>query len=486
MISIRGSIGKLAAIAFLGRGVGRFGQYLVTFLIAYSLGEESLGLFAFGLVFVRVLGTVSKLGLDVAAQRFIPEARHNGDHERVTGFVVICLVTPVVVGAVVASGVYLVYTNASLPTNLEVNQLLPLFLLAIPLFAVSRVGEATTRGFKETKYSVYIKDFGQSGTAAVLVGLAVLIWESITAVVIGYLVSLLVAVVLAVFFLSRLTETGLIANPVFAYRDTFLYSIPVAMETISMELILAADIIVLSVFETAGAIGLYEAAYQTSVLLLFAIVSANAIFPAVASELYHHGHRDELDQLYESTTKWITYFSMFGTTFVFIYASDILRLFGAQFIQAQNALLVLACGQFVSALVGPAGYLLLMADHERLYAINAVLLSICNVGLNLVLIARFGVLGAAAATAVSIAVLNVVRLLEVYFLMDLWPYSRAYLWSLGPYLLSLVVLLLGTMVPVNPLLKLAGVGIVSGSVFMGLLYKTAITDDDQVLFSSLS
>ena len=54
-------------------------------------------------------------------------------------------------------------------------------------------------------------------------------------------------------------------------------------------------------------------------------------------------------------------------------------------------------------------------------------LLLLHIALNLFLIPRYGVLGAAIATSISLAVINVVGLIEVKLLIGIWPYRLSYL-----------------------------------------------------------
>ena len=51
---------------------------------------------------------------------------------------------------------------------------------------------------------------------------------------------------------------------------------------------------------------------------------------------------------------------------------------------------------------------------------------VLNVGLNLWLIPIYGILGAALATGISFAVVNVARIVEVYTLLRMHPYDSSY------------------------------------------------------------
>jgi O-antigen/teichoic acid export membrane protein len=86
--------------------------------------------------------------------------------------------------------------------------------------------------------------------------------------------------------------------------------------------------------------------------------------------------------------------------------------FGAAFSSGTTSLAILAAGQLINAATGPVGVLLNMTGRERKTARgHAVALGVQLVS-GVVLIPRWGVEGAAAATALSVAARNLIFVFE--------------------------------------------------------------------------
>jgi O-antigen/teichoic acid export membrane protein len=85
---------------------------------------------------------------------------------------------------------------------------------------------------------------------------------------------------------------------------------------------------------------------------------------------------------------------------------------------------VLSAAMLVATACGSVDAVLLMSGRSLLSLGNAVLTLAVNVGLDLVLIPRFGILGAATGWAVSIALRNVLALVQINTLMHMWAFSR--------------------------------------------------------------
>jgi len=104
-------------------------------------------------------------------------------------------------------------------------------------------------------------------------------------------------------------------------------------------------------------------------------------------------------------------------------------LFGSSFTAGANALSILSLGQFVNALTGSVGYMLLMCGHEKSLRNTLIGAALLNVMLNVTLIPRYGIIGAAVAGATSNVWMNISCAVLVYRKLSIGmiPISK---WSL--------------------------------------------------------
>lgn len=482
---MRQSITKLTSIALVGGLIGRGLRYSLNVLVSRGLGPEALGLFAFGMVLMKVLGVVARSGLDNAAQKFIPIHRRDGDAARLTGLTSICVGLPLVFGSILAGVVYLDPGFLTTLTGREFGEIARSFALGVPLFAAMMVGISATKGLKETKYSVYVRDFGQSIAAIALVAVGVFVFGDIQAAVLGYVGSFLVGLVLAVGFLVREGALRFDVRPTFDVRRVITYAVPLTITSVLGYVLTWTDVLVLSALTEPLAVGWYQAAYQTSVLLLVVLQSASAIFPAVVADLYHAGRHDRLRRTYSAMTKWITYVTLLAYLFVVVYAADILSVFEIAARPALVALIVVGFGQLISATAGPVGYLLTMTEYERVYVANTVFVVVVNAVLNVLLVLEYGVVGAAVATALSFALHNLLALGEVWYLLDVQPYSRRYWKGIVAVGCALPVMVLGRQLPIPGVPRLVLVAGVSFGVFGVSIWLLGIDDADRTLLESI-
>ena len=115
---------------------------------------------------------------------------------------------------------------------------------------------------------------------------------------------------------------------------------------------------------------------------------------------------------------------------------NILHIFGQEFIAGWLPLVILAGGQLVNAGTGGIAYILIMSGHQYHKLFGDLLLVILNILLNIYLIPRWGLVGAAVATSISMASVNILRAFQVYVMLKTHAYNWLYLKPIGAGLLA--------------------------------------------------
>lgn len=455
-------------------------------IIARTLGPEALGLFAFGLVIMTLSSIPARVGLDNAAQKFIPRYQDENPNKLV-GTTVSCIVIPLLVGSIVALSTHIISSSLSIGViSGRYEDISVLFALGIPLHAAMMVGLAATRGFKETKYSVYIRDFGQSGIAILSAFVGGVLMDSLEVVIIGYVLSLLFGLVLALYFLYKLGAIRTDISPKTDLTTVLSFSLPLTFAAVVHHLLTWTDILMLGAFIRPEEVGWYQAAFRTSQILAILLGAINALFPSLAADLYDQGDIAGLRKIYSGLTKWVMYFTVLGYMYIYFYVDKILLLFGTPTASAQHAMLLLGAAQVVVVGTGPIGFLLNMTGYERLQLLNALGAGMINIILNFVLIQRLGIVGAALATGVSLSLLNISRIIETWYIFGFHPYSTEY-WKGGVgILITLPVLYICQSLPVSTVPKLLFAGCISLLLFSSSVLYMGLTPIDKELLDSVS
>jgi len=129
--------------------------------------------------------------------------------------------------------------------------------------------------------------------------------------------------------------------------------------------------------------------------------------------------------LLSAITRWIMLLTLPVYAWLLLSGEAVLGIFGREFVVGYQALAILATAQLVDATAGSVASCLAMTKYQRFNVYNTIVMAVVSVGLNIWLIPRMGIAGAATATAVSIILVNIARLIEGRLLLGVMPYDRS-------------------------------------------------------------
>lgn len=179
------------------------------------------------------------------------------------------------------------------------------------------------------------------------------------------------------------------------------------------------DTTLLGVWADSESVGIYGVAKRTALLTSFMLVAVNTIVAPKFAELYAQGDRRALSALARNVAKLMTLAATPILLAFVIVPNWVLGIFGSDFVAGAPVLTILALGQFVNVATGSVGYLLMMTGHEKLMRNNTVASAALNVALNAILIPKYSIIGAAVATAISLATMNLISTILVYWKLSI-------------------------------------------------------------------
>jgi O-antigen/teichoic acid export membrane protein len=208
-------------------------------------------------------------------------------------------------------------------------------------------------------------------------------------------------------------------------RQIISLSLPMFMATTMTIIIGQTGVIILGIFKSATEVGYYSIAVRLSTLTAFVLAAINSIAAPKFSELYYLNKIDELFYVARKSAKlifWITTPILIG--FVFLGKLLLNFLYGPAFAVAYPALVILVCGQFVNSISGSTGIFMNMTGNQNSFRNIVVFAALINIVVNLLLIPRIGIYGAAISAMMSVTTWNLATL---YYIKSKYGKSIGYL-----------------------------------------------------------
>ncbi|MFC1668701.1 polysaccharide biosynthesis C-terminal domain-containing protein, partial [Chlamydiota bacterium] len=184
------------------------------------------------------------------------------------------------------------------------------------------------------------------------------------------------------------------------------------------------DIFFLGYLTTSYEVGLYSVPIRISLLGSMVLRSMNKIFSPVISDLYKKDKIQEIRIIFQTIIRWVAFCTLPFYMVLIFYAKNILAMVGPQYKVAYLCLMVSAIGQMINSLTGSVGVLLSMSKYHIINLVNNVSMILFNILLNYFLIKKYSYFGAALATALTIGIVNIIRMIEVRIFFKIFPYGK--------------------------------------------------------------
>ncbi len=432
-----GKVSRQASVALAGRFFVIACGYLFKIYVSRKLGAANLGIYALGMSTAGFFALLAGLGLPEAVARFVAIYRgrgHTGNIRRLLfRSLALLLASSGILGAVMfASRRWIAEAVYDEPDLARYLPFLAVFLVLNTLHGL--IGQYL-RGHQEVVRRTLITQFLQFPAKILLtLGLFGLGW-GLSGYIAAEVGSTLIGLCLLAGAAARLTPAGHVAriapDPA-AKREESSYAASMLGLGIVAYVVGKADILLIGVFLPSDRVGIYTIAVTTASFIPTLLISLNTIFGPMIADLHARRQTALLERLFQTSTKWCLGLTWPLVIVVAFFARDLMGFFGPEFEAGALVLTILAVAQLVNVGVGSVGNLLVMSGHQKLEIRNILLTAVLSVTLNLLLIPRWGMLGAGISLAAVSICANLLRIWMVHRYLKLLPYNRHYLRLVPP------------------------------------------------------
>jgi O-antigen/teichoic acid export membrane protein len=417
----------------LGKVVG----FTLQLVLARGFGKALYGLYTIGLTVLRLGQSVATLGLQNGIVRFGAPEHEDGDEAQLKGTFLVGGGLGLASGTVIGLGLYwaspwlaqhVIGASEKVPVEI-ITQTIAVFGCGLPFYVLTYLTSRMARAMGKMQVDTLLDSILQPAYFLVLIGGVLLLGDNFTLALYAFLVSTILAAATGTYAIYHLFPPLFSdLSPAVKLRPLLRFSLPVVGVTLATMGLTYTDRLMLGILSTTEAVGLYQAAAVLSTQTHFVSFAVTAAFSPIISDLYHSGHLDNLSALYANTVRWTILFTLPGAAILFLFAPEIISLWGPEFQEGVPALRVLTVAHFVVAGAGSVGQMLQMSDHQDfVFGVNAFT-AVLNVILNWILIRWYGALGAALATGFSQALGDILETGGLYYFLSVHPFRRE-LWK---------------------------------------------------------
>jgi O-antigen/teichoic acid export membrane protein len=482
------TLARGGALNLAGAVVTGLCNFLLLVVVARGLRAQGTGAFYEAAALFLILSSAAALGADVGLSRMVPRYRALGRVRDLRRGVAAGLWP--VAAAGVLTGVLawrfapqLADVFSRHDDNAQLTDFIRTFALFVPVSALSLAVFAATRGFATMRPTVLVDKIARPAIQPLLVLVAIAAGAGSTVIALAYLGPYLPALAAGLAWLALLLRraerhrdgapeprparpTGRLVGEF--WRFTGPRGLAAMFQTTSLWL----NTLMVGALRSTADAGIYAASSRYLTVAAMAAVAIRQVLAPKLSELLARRSTARAAVVYQSTTAWLVAINWPIYLVLLTFGPALLAVFGRDFAGGEVVLVVLAATMLVATAVGPVDVVLLMGGGSTWNLVNTLLALGANLALNVVLIPRYGLAGAAAASAAGTLLNNLLPLVQVWWSMGLHPFGSGVAVAAGLSAVCFGVLGVGLRVVLGPTVTgLAVYAVVSSVLYAALLWR---------------
>jgi O-antigen/teichoic acid export membrane protein len=431
-----GDVGRLArhsAVTLSAAGLGAVGAFLLTVVITRGLGRGDAGAVVTLFALFSVASAVATFGAPAGLIRSVSRSRAVEEPGEIMPVVLAACLSVAVVGLLL--GIILLVEHRWIAETLglegpAVDRAMRWLAPVLPLDAVSVCVLAAARGLGNIRPYVVVENISKPLIRVGAVSAAVALGFGVAGVAAAWSLAIPVALAVGLFWFSQITTNFPLARVTWpsevlrALRVFWAYTVFQGLGAVFQVGILWLDILLVSHYRPGGDAAVYGAAsryMQFGGLALTALIVVSG--PEIAY-LMARGGTERVRIMYVTGTAWVVLLTFPIYLSLFVYSDAFMTVFGPSYVSGVTPLEILSLAMLIAMGTGPIVVLLQMGGRGRWNLCNAGAALAANIALNLALIPRFGITGAAIAWAVSICIQNLAPVMQTTLFWRLHPFTH--------------------------------------------------------------
>ena len=418
---------KGSGISFSLRFGGLAVGYLLTLVIANLFGAKGLGDYVLAITILRLFTLLAKLGLDTTSIRFIASFASQDKWTSIFKFRK-QVISTLSISSVVAS-LLMYFLSVPIAESINANalyiQINAFFVLPMTFFMLHY---QSLRGLKRIAEFSFFYRMAQALFSVISIIILYQFFTTSDVPVYAYLISVLIVSLLSFisfrYWLNKRSKGKESAEQeIMSYSTLLKISVPL-MFAQSVQFIMAwTDKLMLGAIKTPNVVngittnveevGIYYTAFRLSMFAAVALMAINSIAAPKFAEMFAKNDMERLKKVIHQSTKMIFWTSTPLVVIFFLLPEFFLGLFGEEFKVGAIAFIFLSCGRLISSFSGSVGNILQMTGNQNIYAKILFSGAILNIVLNLILIPRYGINGAAIASMCGLTAWNLSMVLVI-------------------------------------------------------------------------
>ncbi|MFA4952611.1 MAG: flippase [Candidatus Pacearchaeota archaeon] len=487
---------KSSIVVFIGLFLSKVLFYVYRFIIARFFGPEIYGVFSLALAIFIIFTLFPMLGFDRGILRFVSLYRGERNTQKIK-YLVSFSIKFLLVSSIFASIILFSLADIISSKIFDNSNLVPflkIFSFIIPLFIFSTFFLSIIRAYEKISWYSFILNILQNILKPISLLVLIYLGFSLNSISYSYSIGIL-GMLVASYIFCRISFPTIFKksklkkkNKLILRRDFLVYSWPIMFFGVVNTIFFWIGSFSIGYFKGALEVGFYNAAVPLASLLgFFPELFIQLFFPLITRE-YSKKNLNVIKELSKQLGKWIFILNLPLFIILFFFPGAIINLlFGKEYIIAETALRILSVGTFIAcSTIYISDNLLSMKGKSKLIMINIIFAAILNFLLNIFLVPRYGITGAAMSATITQVLLGLALIIETKYYLSIIPIRRKMFKILFISLIPTILLFYSRKIILINFLSMFLLGFLFLSVYILLILITNCLDkNDFVVLRSI-
>ena len=399
--------------AFATRLIGMGFSYLFAFLVARMYGAAGSGLYNLSQSLMNFLASITKLGSDTLMTRYGAQYNAQKKFGWIKDLYNKSLMVSIPLAILFTAALYFLAPwvaqevfKKNDPEVARAFRIATIALLPVTIFNISNGG---LRGLKKIQVYALLQNVSNFFFGCIILVVLFFVSDDKLVPVITYVSFIMISGILSGYFFLKYSNYG--STKVEAgldFNEKFWIGFSLFVASLASLVRGYADTFILGRYASIADVGIYRNAFKVATITRIALTAFLVPAAPKFAELFSQGKMKELGQSAQFATKIIFWCSAPILAGVILLAPFIMGIFGKEFLKGTEALIILSIGQFVNAATGPVSNILMMTGKQKLNRNLMVATTILAIVLDLILIPRFGIVGAASVNTFGVIIMNLI------------------------------------------------------------------------------
>lgn len=434
-----------ATISYIGIALG-FASSIILF--PNILGTERFGLTRTLLAIVTISVQFVNLGLPNAIIKFFPSLTDKSAKKN--GLFWVFMIPPLI-GFFIFSLIFLVFKDYVLSIYEDSTLLSDYYILILPLVA-SLASFALLNSFVKASFNTVFASFLQDIFIRIVVILDLLLYffelisfDTFMLIFVGnYSLQYVILFIYALKNRYISFSLNLSAFTPAVKKEISKYSLFAFFSGFTMILVGNIDLLMVDVFKGLEQTGVYAVALYVGAVITVPKRTITKISFPILSKSFVENDMVNVSNIYKQSSLNQFLFGLLIYIGVIANMDNLYSMLPDTFSNGSIVIVIIGLANLFDMITGANGQIIIASKYFKFDFVASCVLMISAIVLNLILIPKFGLTGAATATATSIFIFNFIKVIYVWTKFKIQPFS---LKTGGIIILGLSVLYLSTFIP---------------------------------------